>query len=229
VLRRLELGPERCALRLERVADGRWVERYQASLRPYPLGRRFTIDPGGGDTQRAEGDRQLLRLVPGRAFGTGEHPTTRLCAAALEVRVDDGSRWIDLGCGSGILALVASRSGAARVLALDTDPEALTVAREVLAANGGPGVIEIRRGSTEAASGECWGGIVANIDAAFFLGRAAELAALLDPGGHLLASGFLEAQRPEVERALVRSRFEILEWRCCGEWALLAARLKDAS
>ena len=73
---------------------------YQASLQPQPLGRRFLVDPAG---RGAAGDRIVISLVPGQAFGTGEHPTTRLCVSALEREVVDGSRWADVGCGSGIL------------------------------------------------------------------------------------------------------------------------------
>src|SRR5512139_2423510 len=99
-------------LSIEPVDDGRWVERWQASLAPVPLGRRFVVLPGG-PIVATEG-REPIRLVPGMAFGTGEHPTTRMCAAAVEELTEGGSRWLDLGTGTGVLAVVAAKCGAGR-------------------------------------------------------------------------------------------------------------------
>jgi len=117
VLEKRGLNPLACRLHVEPVEDGRWAERYQASLRPLPLGERFVVIPG--ESSETAGSRDTIRLVPGRAFGTGEHETTRLCAAALERWVRRGSRWLDLGTGSGILAVVAARRGVQRLTSLD--------------------------------------------------------------------------------------------------------------
>jgi ribosomal protein L11 methyltransferase len=192
--------PESCSPRLERVDDEHWVERFQAALRPLPLGRCFVVFPGG-DGKAAPG-REVIRLTPGRAFGTGEHATTQLCAEELERRVLPGSRWLDLGCGTGILSIVALRSGAAEVLALDHDPQAIEVAEEVLAANGLAGRVRLRCGSVEQAGRPPWSGIVANIHAPFFLEKASLLAAALEPGGLLVASGFVLEQVEQIADAL---------------------------
>ena len=92
------------------------------------------MDPGVAAPEPA--GKLNIRLVPGRAFGTGEHPTTRLCRRVLEQRVRRGRRWLDLGGGSGILTTVSLLLGASEVVCADTDPEAVSVAREVLEANG---------------------------------------------------------------------------------------------
>jgi ribosomal protein L11 methyltransferase len=114
-------------LAVEKLEDGRWVERWQTSLAPIPLGLRFIVIPGANAS--VPGDREAIRLVPGMAFGTGEHETTRLCAAGLERLVVAGSRWLDLGTGTGLLSIIAARCGASRVLAIDNDPDAVDVAR----------------------------------------------------------------------------------------------------
>lgn len=229
-----DCDPRPAEPRLETVEDGRWVERYQASLRPFDLGAGFRVYPAGRiDPAEAPSGapsvagRQPLLLVPGRAFGTGEHPTTRLCTAALERRVERGSRWIDLGCGSGILTLVALRCGAAGVLALDLDPEAVEVARESLAANGvapAGGAVELRAGTAADVDSAGWDGVAANIHAPIFLDEAPRIARLLRPGGLLVASGFPADQAGEVEAALERAGLGIEERATEPPWAALVAR-----
>lgn len=185
------------------VEDRRWAERYQAGLRPFRVGRRFLIDPSA--TGVDPGKRVAIRLVPGGAFGTGEHPTTRLCVYALECHVRPGSRWIDVGCGSGILAVVARHCGAADVLALDSDPEAVRVAGEVVRFNGVAGTVRVQHGSQDMAEPRAWDGVVANIGEAYFVDFAARAAGRLRGGGKLIASGFQADRRDDVRAALLRA------------------------
>lgn len=225
VLERYGIDPATCDPRIETVEDGRWVERYQAQLVPFDLGERFTVLPSGaGVVPRG---RRGLRLVPGRAFGTGEHPTTQLCAAQLERRVRQGSRWLDLGCGTAILAIVARLSGAAHVLALDDDPDAVEVAREVLAGNGVAEGIEVRGGSIGDLGSQTFDGIVVNISAPFFLDSAAGLASHLAPAGVLIASGFIRETAPVVEAALVSSGLHVQERGSREPWVMLVAGRRD--
>jgi ribosomal protein L11 methyltransferase len=222
LLRGRGLDPAACLLAVEPVEDGHWVERYQASLRPLPLGERFVAVPDG--RVGPEGEREPIRLVPGRAFGTGEHATTRLCAAALERFVRPGSRWLDLGTGSGILAIVAARCGAVSVDALDDDPEAVEVAREVVEANEAAGSVRVREGSADSMAGARLDGCVANIATPYFLSRASEVAAVLAPGGWLLCSGLLGDDAAEVRNSLGRAGLGVIERLDEGAWCLLVAR-----
>jgi ribosomal protein L11 methyltransferase len=207
---------------VESVADDRWVERWQASLAPIPLGERFVVLPHGGDA--GDGGRAPIVLVPGMAFGTGEHETTRMCAVAVEALTSPGSRWLDLGTGTGILAVVAALRGAARVLALDLDPEAAHVASEVVSANGLAGRVEVRAGSIADRDGERFDGIVANIQSSFFLVHAHELAAALVGGGLLVVSGVLVDDLPEIEAALEAAGLAVQTRASDGPWARLVAR-----
>lgn len=219
-LRAFGLDPGGCALRVEPVEDGRWVERFRATLRPMPLGERFVVVPG--HEPPAGGSRVAIRVVPGMAFGTGEHPTTRLCAGALESEVAHGSAWLDLGCGTGILAMVARLSGARSVVAVDVDPAAVAVAREAVQANGLSG-IEVREGSIDAFAGAAFDGIVANIASSFFLRRAGEIAAALGAGGVLVASGFLVDDLPEIRDALAGEGLRVRTEGSEGPWASIVA------
>ena len=149
-------------------------------------------------------------------------PTTRLCAEALERRLQDGQRWVDLGCGTALLSMVAVHSGAAEVLAVDVDPEAIAVAREVLQLNGLLERVGVAEGSTEVvAAGAPWDGVVANIAGSYFLGRAVETAGVLCEGGLLIASGVLVDDVPEIESALTAAGLRRVELERSEAWAVL--------
>lgn len=220
------LAVSEARLAIDPVVDGRWVERWQASLSPIPLGARFVVVPTAAAA--ALSGREPIRLIPGMAFGTGEHKTTRLCAAGLEERVVPGSRWLDLGTGTGLLAIVAARCGAVRVLAVDLDAEAADVASSVVAANAAGDVVEVRAGSIAACSGETFDGIVANIQASFFIANAAGLARSLVDGGVLVASGFLEEDIAEISSVLAAAGLRVTARRSDGSWACLLARRSEA-
>lgn len=209
-------------VRVEPVEDGRWVERYQAALRPMPLGERFLVV--AGDTLAEPGPRTAVRIVPGMAFGTGEHPTTRQCAARLEQVVASGSSWLDLGTGSGVLAIVARLSGATRVVGVDVDPAAVAVAREGFLANGVSDAVEAREGSIDEFAGAGFDGIVANIASSFFLRNASAVASALRPAGLLVASGFLVEDVPDIDRALAAAGLTTESTGSEGPWAVLTAR-----
>jgi len=213
-------------LSIDPVPDGRWVERWQASLSPIPLGRRFVVV--AKESALDQGGREPIRLIPGMAFGTGEHETTRLCAAGVEQQVTPGSRWLDLGTGTGLLAIVAARCGASRVLAVDSDPEAAAVASEVLAANAAGDVVEVRVGSIAERCGETFDGIVANIQSSFFISNAASLASALVQSGVLIASGFLDDDVQDIASALRAASFRVEARASLGPWVCLLARRGEA-
>jgi ribosomal protein L11 methyltransferase len=204
------------------IADERWVERWQAALEPIPLGSRFIVWPTEAAADSA--GRDPIRLIPGMAFGTGEHETTRLCAAGVERAVMPGSRWLDLGTGTGILAIVAARCGASRVLAVDIEPDAAAVAVAVVARNRAAEVVEVRVGSIDACGGETFDGIVANIQSSFFISHAPSLVGAMAEGGVLLASGFLVEDVPEIARSLEAVGLTVAAPVFDGAWAFLLAR-----
>jgi ribosomal protein L11 methyltransferase len=150
----------------------------------------------------------VIRIDPGMAFGTGQHPTTAMCLRTIEERVHPGASMLDLGCGSGILAIAAAKLGAARVLALDIDPLAVKATTENAAANGVSGVITAREGTLDvetprrhvptearlrgASTESVFDVIAANISGLALERLAPALAASLSHRGVLIASGFLE-------------------------------------
>jgi len=186
------------------VRDGRWVERYQASLGPLAVGERFVVVRGEAPTSS---DRVPIFMVPGRAFGTGEHATSRLCALALEAVVRPGTVWLDVGTGSGLLALVAAHCGARRVIAVDIDPEAVEVALRWVELNGMSDRIEVRVGGIECCRDVEFDGVVANVSTRFLERHGTELIRALRPEGVLVASGFAVDDFAVARRALSGAGF----------------------
>ncbi len=207
--------------------------------KPARIGERFVVVPPWLQESYAndpEAPRAEFKLVidPGKAFGTGSHPTTQMCVALLERYVQPGDRVLDLGCGSGILSLVAGRLGASTVLGLDINPEAVRVSAANAAANDA-GQLEFRLGSLDLIMPRGGGDdppqfdlVVANVLAAFGLAAVEYgLPRALPPGGRLILSGIREEELARVEEAVRDAGLEMLETSQHDKWTALAARRND--
>jgi ribosomal protein L11 methyltransferase len=164
---------------------------------PLRVGRTIVIRPAGQAHEASDADR-VIQLPTGDGFGrgvfgTGRHPATRLALALLEEHVRPGDRVLDLGTGSGILAVAAARLGAGEVLALDVDAPAVAVARETVSLNGLAGTVEVGRGSIQSAVPP-YDVVVANIFPSVLVELAPDLAAAVRRGGVLVASGSVAAR-----------------------------------
>lgn len=153
----------------------------------------------------------VIDLVPGLAFGTGQHQSTRLCLGLLAERISGGDRVLDVGTGSGILAVAAARLGAATVLATDIDPLAVDAARQIVRQNRMTEIVDVRKGSIPA--GDRFDLITANLTADILQHLAADLAAALRSRGTLIASGLIDARVNDVGGAFesVGLRVEVVE------------------
>jgi ribosomal protein L11 methyltransferase len=211
--------------RVEILEDKDWEREWMQHYRPMKFGRRLWVCPSW--LAPPEPDAINLLLDPGLAFGTGTHPTTALCLAALDGLDLDGKTLVDYGCGSGILAVAALKLGARRVLGVDNDPQALLASRDNAARNGlPPEALPVALPTDPEV--DTWTGatdvVVANILAGPLIQLADRLVGLLRPGGNLLLSGLLESQAAEVrERYAPRVALEI---RGCEEgWVCLGGTL----
>ncbi len=213
---------------VEPVPDERWVENYQRGLEPFDVGNRFRVFPGddrppdGG----ADSSRVSLWITPGRAFGTGDHATTALCLEYLERELDPGAHVIDVGTGSGILAIAAVRLGAARVVAVEVDPEAASVARENLDRNRVSERVELVVGTTAAVSTGWFDLLTANLRSGILRETMQHLAYLLRPGGRGVLSGVLADEAQEVESAAVQRGLIPCGGQAQGEWVALEVKKK---
>ncbi len=208
------------------VAETDWDEAWKKHLTVLHIGRRLVVRPSWLSYNPGEGE-VVLELDPGMAFGTGTHPTTQMCLQALEERVQSGARVLDLGTGSGILAIAAAKLGAGRVLALDNDPQAVAVARENVRRNGVADQVRVARGSLAQAIGR-FDLIVVNILAQVIVEMTDRgLARRLAPEGVLIAAGLLAGQEEEVRAAFERAGLALIGRRVIEDWvALEAARCR---
>lgn len=201
--------------RAQPLADEDWVRRSQAQFAPVSIGERLWIGPSWA--QPADSRRALVRIDPGLAFGTGSHPTTRLMLRFLEQRIRGGERVLDYGCGSGILAIAASKLGASQIDAVDTDPDAILSAAENARANGVTMLASLPEGLP---SGARYDLVVSNILAQPLIVLAPLLAARVAARGRVALAGILESQAEEVVRAYAPDlRLEVS--RVEEGWALL--------
>jgi ribosomal protein L11 methyltransferase len=199
-----------------------WAEAWKAFFPVLRISRRLVICPAWR-SYRARAGEAVIRLDPGMAFGTGQHPTTLMCLRALEETVRPGAAVLDLGTGSGILALAAARLGATSVLALDTDPQAVRAARDNVRLNGLEAVVHVEEGTVEKAPGP-FDVIAANISAPVIVDLAGPMAAALNPGGALIAGGFSEERATEVAAALTAAGFRVERTPSDGEWRTVVGR-----
>lgn len=178
--------------RPRRLAEQDWRHSWKRYFGVQRISRTLVVKPSWA-RYALRGGETVIEIDPGMAFGTGQHPTTAVCLRALEERVRPGMRVLDLGTGSGILAIAAAKLGAARVLALDVDPLAVKAARQNAAANGVADRLDIREGSLSESDvpREPFDLIVANISGLSSERLAPAFARSLQGGGILIASGFL--------------------------------------
>jgi ribosomal protein L11 methyltransferase len=202
------------------LAEANWAESWKAHFTPQRVGEHFLIVPSWLEPEPEPGDR-VIKLDPGMAFGTGLHPTTRLCLAALETWVTPGSTTLDVGTGSGVLAIGAALLGAERVVAIDISPLAVETASANAEANGVE--IETVVGQADALGGEAFDTVVANLLAMTISEAAAELYDSVVPGGRLIASGVLDNQVADVAQTLMLYGFLTPTEVLSGDWAALIA------
>ena len=202
-----------------------WRDAWKEHYKPYAIAEGLVVRPPWEPYEAKPGEK-VLELEPGRAFGTGLHETTRLVAQAIKKYAAEaqGKLVIDVGCGSGILALAALALGAERAIAIDNDPEAIDVTRENAARNGLGARVEAS--TTDVAALAATAPLVlANIEAHVLIPMAPDLMKRVEPGGLLFLSGVLVPQTASVVAAYVE-QMDVLETPVLGEWTLIALRKK---
>lgn len=207
-----------------------WAHAWKKFYKPMRIGRHVVLKPSWEEFA-AEPDDLVVELDPGMAFGTGLHPTTRLCVAALEETVQPGDQVLDVGTGSGVLSIVAAKLGASMLVATDIDPIAVDVTRENIEINGltlaPDGLIDVRLGSVPAGMAGRFQVVVANILAEVIAGLfdcKYDNVPLLEPlaaDGTMILSGIIEERAFLVEDAAARHGLEIVRREQEGDWVAL--------
>ncbi len=203
-------------LGLAPVPDQDWVKLTQSQFEPVQITPEFWVVPSWHTPPKQA--QRVIQLDPGLAFGTGTHPTTRMCLRWLAAHAQPWTRVLDYGCGSGILAIGAALMGAHAVDAVDIDPAAIQASRQNAEANG----VFLHAGEPTLASGR-YALVVANILAQPLKLLAPLLCGHVDDGGHLILAGLLERQVEELQRAYA-PWLSLSVWDQQDGWVLLGAR-----
>lgn len=206
--------PADCERAVVLLPEQDWVRLTQAQFDPIRISQRLWIVPSWHDAPDAQAI--TLRLDPGLAFGTGSHPTTRLCLRWLDAHLRAGEQVLDYGCGSGILAIAAARLGATRVLGCDLDPQAVAAARD----NAMRNQVAADFSLPDALPAGAFDVVVANILTNPLKALMPLLAARTRRGGRLVLSGILAEQAAEV-MALYGGAFDMRVWLLDEGWACL--------
>ena len=224
-LKALELGLPLGSLAIDRqnVRDEDWSEVWKQFYKPFRAGTSLVVKPTWEPYDAQPGDK-IIEIDPGMAFGSGTHETTGMCLELLEAAMKGGERVIDVGTGSGILAIGAALLGASDVLAIDIDPVAVRVAKENIAHNALEDKVRAVKGNLLASSDGVCELCVANIIADVICMFAQPLNEHIVPGGLFICSGIIKEREQDVVDALTAADYTILEVRRKGEWVAMLSR-----
>jgi len=206
------------------VEEEDWQNAWKEHFHPLRIGRHLVICPTWRTVETSESDI-LIHLDPGMAFGTGHHPTTRTCMEILERDTKPGDRILDVGCGSGILSVVAVKVGAASALGLEIDPVAARAGEENVRINGIEDKVQIVQGTLPSplAEARSFDIVAANISAKVVTNLAQHLIDSVAIGGKLIAGGIIEPHVEDVTKALNAVGASIDETFIDGDWVTLLA------
>src|SRR5437763_6789159 len=209
------------------VNEEDWANAWKDYFHVTHIGKRLVIRPSWREYTPLQ-DEVTLELDPGMAFGTGLHPTTRICLEQVEQRTRPGMRVLDVGTGSGIRALAAAKLGAASVYCIDNSSVAVESATANALANALSDRITVVAGVLDEAEAARMAGqydlVLVNIIAHVIGGMAAQLARVLAPGGCLIASGIIESRRGDAQPALLAAGLELIEQVMIDDWIALVMR-----
>ena len=225
-LRRYLAGLEEYEPQTVSLREEDWATSWQKYYQPIPVGRRVYIVPDWMRGEPVPDGRTPLYLNPGLTFGTGAHPTTQLCLELLEEVLQSGDKVLDLGCGSGILAIAALAMGASWAIGIDIDPKAADVAFENAALNGvGPDRLSVYAGDVlrdNKLAARLGAGqnrvVLANIVADVIIPLSAKAGELMAPDGVFLTSGIIDDREDEVRAALEANGFAVVKHLERGGW-----------
>lgn len=217
------LNPGNCEMVITEVEEDDWANSWKKFYKPTKVSKSIVIKPTWEDYETAEGEI-VINIDPGMAFGTGTHETTQLCAMHLEDYIKPGDVVLDIGCGTGILSLIAGKLKAKKVVAVDFDTLAVQIAKENAVLNDLEGMIEIREGNLTDVIDEVADVIVANILAAAIVELSSLIRPYLKKDGIFISSGIIIDRLTDVLNALEAEKFKILYVQQMGEWVGVVAQ-----
>lgn len=224
-LSRFGIDSGKATVKLSDVNDDSWRDVWKKYYHPVRITRYLTIVPSWEDYQPENADEKVIRLDPGRAFGTGTHPTTRLALLALEKEIRGSESMIDVGTGSGVLSIAAKYLGAGEIDAYDIDDEAIKATKENVALNSVAQDINIGTNSLLDGISKKVDLIVANILAGIIVPLIPQAKECLNPGGKFITSGIINDKKDLIVNELTKHGFVIDEILNQKDWYSIIAHL----
>lgn len=212
---------------ISEVNEEEWATAWKKYYNPVKISERFTIVPTWEEYIPVSSDELIIELDPGMAFGTGTHPTTVMCIQALERTVVPGDLVVDVGTGSGVLSIAAALLDAKRVQALDLDEVAVQSAIQNVELNQVQEKVSVSQGNLLDGVDEQADVVVANILAEVIMRFTDDVAKVVKPGGHFIASGIIQPKKQEVKAAIIESGFTIEETIQMEDWVAIIAKRND--
>lgn len=221
----VDLGPLTMDITVE--DDSEWKDNWKEFFKPKKVGNRIVVKPTWYEYE-PEADDLVIEIDPGMAFGTGTHETTSLCLRLMEDYMKEGDKVLDVGCGSGILAIAGALLGAGEVLGVEIDPVAVDIAKENLELNKVTHVAKAQYGDLTKGIDFKADVVVANLMADLVMMLSGDVAKHILPGGKYISSGILVEKRDQVADVIRGCGFEIIEIKEDGMWCAIVAALPEA-
>jgi len=217
---------------ISETEDKDWINNWKEFFKPFRVDETIVIKPTWETLEEVSKDDLVIEIDPGTAFGTGSHETTKLCILGLKKYLQKGVKLLDVGFGSGILSIIGAKLGAEEVVATDIDPNAIVPALENLEVNGITGdKVRLLTGDIisdvtfqEEIGLECYDIVVANILADVIIPLSGVIGRHIKPGGLFISSGIIHMKRTQVEEAILKNGFTIVEVKEMGDWVSIVAR-----
>ena len=213
----------RLEIRTDVLEEEDWQNGWKQYYKPLRIGSRVLIKPSWEEADIKENE-VVVELDPGMAFGTGTHETTHMCVLLLEQYLEPGKTVLDIGTGSGILAITCGKLGAGKVRGTDIDPLAVKVARENVARSGLSDRISVAEGDLVEAADGTYDIVVANIIADIIRVLAPKVPPFIAPGGIFIASGIIKDKYEAVKEAVASAGLTVIEEKEMNEWCALVAK-----
>ena len=226
-LLQFEIDLGRNIVSISEVNEEEWATAWKKYYNPVKISERFTIVPTWEDYTPVSSDELIIELDPGMAFGTGTHPTTVMCIQALERTIVPGDLVVDVGTGSGVLSIAAALLDAKRVQALDLDEVAVRSAIQNVELNNVQEKVSVSQGNLLDGVDERADVVVANILAEVIMRFTDDVAKIVKPGGHFIASGIIQPKKQDVKEAIQASGFIIVETIQMEDWVAFIAKRND--
>lgn len=224
-MRNLGLDVGKGSISLKNFDNFDWHDAWKSHFKPLPIGKRIIIYPSYEDISKFDSRDIKIQIDPGMAFGTGKHSTTILSLGMLEKTIRGGEKVLDIGTGTGILAIASAKLGAKSVFAIDIDPIAVNIAKENSKINGVANKVKVICGDLTNPIKDKYDVIVSNIFTKVLVTMPSDIKSHLNIDGYWILSGILETEKSEIKSALVKEKFNILDIISHQEWIGILARM----